>query len=187
MTPVPIMVAAAPRRGGKTLFGLDTYREQISTSARTHGVDEALVRAVIHAESAFRPNAVSHAGAGGLMQLMPGTAARFGVRDRFDAAQNIDGGVRYLAWLLRRYNGDVTLATAAYNAGEGAVDRYGGVPPYRETRGYVVKVADLFHNYSLAMNGDFGGFFRTAATVSAPRVFTPAYVRTIRTISGSAP
>ena len=87
-------------------------------------MDEAIVRAIIHAESAYNPNALSRVGAQGLMQLMPATARRFGVGDAFDASQNISGGVQYLAWLLKRFNGDLTLAAAGYNAGEGAVDKY---------------------------------------------------------------
>ena len=95
-------------------------------------MDEAIVRAIIHAESSFNPNALSRVGAQGLMQLMPPTARRFGVTNSYDAnVQNIRGGVQYLAWLLKRFNGNLTLAAAGYNAGEGAVDRYKGVPPYQ--------------------------------------------------------
>jgi len=125
----------------------DAYRDEIAAAAREFGVEEAVVRAVIHAESAFNPAALSHAGAQGLMQLMPATARRFGVSDSFDAQQNIRGGTQYLAWLLRRYNGDLTLAAAGYNAGEGAVDRYKGVPPYSETQRYVQRVGVLAERY----------------------------------------
>ena len=99
-----------------------------------------LVRAVIRQESAFDPFAVSVKGAQGLMQLMPGTARRFGVQDVFDPAENVLGGVKYLRFLMDRYEGDTRLALAAYNAGEGAVDRYEGVPPYAETRDYVERI-----------------------------------------------
>lgn len=109
----------------------------ILDGARRHGVDPLLVKAVILAESAGRRWATSPEGAMGLMQLMPATARRFGVTDPYDPAQNVAGGSRYLRWLLDRYRGDATLALAGYNAGEGAVDRHGGVPPYRETRNYV--------------------------------------------------
>lgn len=123
------------------------YQAEIAAAAREFGVEEAIVRAIIHAESAFNPSALSHAGAQGLMQLMPATARRFGVADSYDAGQNIRGGVQYLAWLLKRFNGDLTLAAAGYNAGEGAVDRYKGVPPYSETQRYVQRVGMLAERY----------------------------------------
>ncbi len=132
---------------------LDTaaYRGEIAAAAREFGVEEAIVRAIIHAESAYNPMAMSRAGAQGLMQLMPGTAARFGVGNAYDAGQNIRGGVQYLAWLLRRFNGNLTLAAAGYNAGEGAVDKYGGVPPYSETQRYVQHVGVLADRYRHAL------------------------------------
>ena len=111
------------------------------------GVEEAIVRAIIHAESAYRPNALSRVGAQGLMQLMPATARRFGVSNAFEPGQNIRGGVQYLSWLLKRFNGNLTLAAAGYNAGEGAVDRHGGVPPYQETQRYVTRVGVLADRY----------------------------------------
>ncbi len=117
------------------LYGTHILRETVGTR-----VSPALVLAVMSVESAGRADAVSHAGAAGLMQLMPATAARFGVRDRTDPGESIRGGVTYLDWLLGRFGGDPILALAAYNAGEGAVDDNGGVPPYAETRAYVPKV-----------------------------------------------
>ncbi len=126
------------------------YAAEIAAAARQHGVEEAIVRAIIHAESAYNPNALSRVGAQGLMQLMPATARRFGVGNAFDAGQNIQGGVQYLAWLLKRFNGDLTLAAAGYNAGEGAVDKYKGVPPYAETQRYVQRVAVLAERYRSA-------------------------------------
>ncbi|MCB0359204.1 MAG: lytic transglycosylase domain-containing protein, partial [Bdellovibrionales bacterium] len=119
----------------------------IKRSATEEGIDWRLVKAVVHAESAFRPQAVSPKGAMGLMQLMPATASRFGVRNAFDPEQNIRGGVRYLRFLLDRYEGNIRLALAAYNAGEGVVDQLGDVPPYRETIAYVRKVIDLHGQY----------------------------------------
>src|SRR5690606_14988162 len=116
-------------------------------AAEKHGVDEALVRAVIHAESGFRKNALSHKGAQGLMQLIPATADRFGVEDAFNARENIEGGVAYLKFLMKKFDGDIKLVTAAYNAGEGAVSRHGGVPPYSETRVYVERVGILHKRY----------------------------------------
>ncbi len=131
----------------------NAYDADIRAAAQRHGVEEAIVRAIIHAESSFNPNAVSHAGAQGLMQLMPATARRFGVTNSFDPTQNIGGGVQYLAWLLKRYNGDLTLAAAGYNAGEGAVDRHKGVPPYNETRRYVERVRLLADRYRSILPG----------------------------------
>lgn len=131
---------------------MDEYRDEVAAAALAHGVDEALVRAVIHAESAFRVNARSHKNAQGLMQLIPATAERFGVSDPYDATQNISGGVQYLAWLLRRFDNDVRLATAGYNAGEGNVDRHGGVPPFAETQVYVERVGILHARYRAALD-----------------------------------
>lgn len=108
--------------------------------ARRYDMDEKLVTAVVQAESGFDPQAVSRVGAMGLMQLMPGTAADMNVTDPFDPEQNLDGGVRYLKWMMQRFEGRVDLALAAYNAGPTAVERYGGIPPYRETRNYVTRI-----------------------------------------------
>ncbi|HJU83798.1 MAG TPA: transglycosylase SLT domain-containing protein [Holophagaceae bacterium] len=112
--------------------------------SQANGVDTYLARAIIQAESAFNYRARSRAGALGLMQLMPATAERFGVLDPFDARQNITGGVKYLKWLSDYYAGDLRKVVAAYNAGEGAVNKHNGVPPYRETLAYVPKVLDLY-------------------------------------------
>jgi soluble lytic murein transglycosylase len=116
------------------------YATEIHEISRQHDVDPALVQAVIRVESAFNPSAVSPKGAGGLMQLMPRTASALGVFDRFDPRENIRGGVRHLRYLLDRYRGNVTMAIAAYNAGEGAVDFHRGIPPYPETEQYVQRV-----------------------------------------------
>lgn len=112
----------------------------IKQIATWHQVDPLLVLSIVNVESHFQTTAFSNANAMGLMQLIPATAERFNVKDAFDASQNVKGGVRYLRWLLKRYNGDIALVAAAYNAGEGAVDKYKGVPPYPETLDYVKKV-----------------------------------------------
>lgn len=135
----------------RTALNLDAYKDAVLAAASEYGVDRALLRAVIHAESAFNPLAVSSKGAQGLMQLMPGTAGDLGVSDAFDATENIRGGARYLAQLLKAFGGDARLATAAYNAGPGAVQKYGGVPPYDETQVYVQRVAMLRDRYDKAL------------------------------------
>jgi hypothetical protein len=116
------------------------YATEIREISARHGVDPSLVESVIRAESAFNATAVSRAGARGLMQLMPKTAQALGVRDSFNPRENIEGGVRHLRYLLDRYPGNMALAIAAYNAGEGAVDSHRGIPPYAETQQYVRRV-----------------------------------------------
>jgi soluble lytic murein transglycosylase-like protein len=119
----------------------------IRASAAAWGVDPALVKAIIANESGFDANATSPTGAQGLMQLEPGTAAELGVGNAYDPAQNIWGGTRYIRGLLQRFHGDVRLAVAAYNAGPGAVEKYGGVPPYAQTQAYVQNVLNAFESY----------------------------------------
>ncbi|BDU67993.1 hypothetical protein GETHOR_00940 [Geothrix oryzae] len=125
--------------------------------ASAEGVDMHLARAIIQAESAFNYKARSKAGALGLMQLMPSTAERFGVVDPFDPRQNISGGVKYLKWLHDYYQGDLTRVVAAYNAGEGAVNRHKGIPPFRETRAYVPKVLDLYQRKAVQPDPKLAG------------------------------
>jgi hypothetical protein len=108
------------------------------------GVDPRFIHAVIKQESRYDPKAVSHVGAQGLMQMMPATAKRFGLKDPFDPAKNVEAGTKYLKWLLKRFDGDVSLALAGYNAGEGSVDKYKGVPPYGETQDYVKKIVSNY-------------------------------------------
>lgn len=133
-----------------TALNLTAYRAEVAAAAAEFGVDPALLRAVIHAESAFNPNAISTAGAEGLMQLIPGTASDMGVANPFDVSQNIRGGAQYLAGLLKEFNGDERLATAAYNAGPQNVVKYNGIPPFDETRVYVDRVATLRQRYHAA-------------------------------------
>jgi soluble lytic murein transglycosylase-like protein len=127
-------------------FGPAELLELAAAAAQRHGLDPALVSAVVAVESGFQPQAVSAKGAQGLMQLMPRTAREMGVADPFDPAANLDGGSRYLSSLVARYDGDLTRALAAYNAGMGAVARHGGVPPYAETRRYVRKVLGRYQD-----------------------------------------
>ena len=119
----------------------------VNTNASQWNVDPALVKAIIANESGFNANATSNVGAQGLMQLMPGTASGLGVTNAYDPAQNVSGGTRYIKGLLDRFNGDVRKAVAAYNAGPGAVEKYGGVPPYAETQNYVQNVLASYEKY----------------------------------------
>ena len=124
----------------------NAFDQMIRQAAQQHGVSEGLIKAVMHTESGFNINARSPVGAQGLMQLMPATARRFNVSNAYDPQQNIFGGARYLSWLLKRFNGNTQLAIAAYNAGEGNIDKYGGIPPFRETQDYVRRVTSRFQN-----------------------------------------
>jgi Transglycosylase SLT domain/Domain of unknown function (DUF4124) len=150
--PDPRPVAAKSASGGTQApaRGLRAFSSIIRAAAERYGVDARLVEAVVQTESAGNPGAVSPKGARGLMQLMPERAAELGVRDVFDPVQNVDGGVRHMRDLLQRFSGDLTLALAAYNAGEAAVRTYGGVPPYPETREYVRRVRLLYDGGLLA-------------------------------------
>jgi soluble lytic murein transglycosylase-like protein len=123
------------------------YEQIIKSCSDKYGVSVSLVKAVIHAESGYNPNAVSSKGASGLMQLMPGTAKSLRVADRFNPRDNVEGGVKYLRFLLDTFRGDVSLAVAAYNAGLSKVAKYGGIPPYNETRTYVNRVLSYMQSY----------------------------------------
>ncbi len=159
---VAAVLALLSRHAGRDVAGEDQAQVEVATgnfhiaddgrevldalieeAAATHGLSAHLVRAVVEAESAFDPLAVSPVGAQGLMQLMPATATRMGVRDPLDPRQNVFGGVKYLSQLLDRFDGDVALALAGYNAGPAKVARYRGIPPYGETRGYVTRIRSL--------------------------------------------
>ena len=141
----PAVAPAATESGGTVSQGLRAFAHLIRAAAERYGVDTRLVEAMVQTESAGNPTAVSPKGARGLMQLMPERAALLGVRNSFDPGQNVDGGVRHMRDLLQSFGGDVTLALAAYNAGEAAVRSYGGVPPFAETREYVRRVRALYN------------------------------------------
>lgn len=142
----------AEPRVKSSLAGKAGYDQLVDEVSRTYGLESALLHAVISVESRYNPKAKSRKGAAGLMQLMPGTAKRYGVTDRFDPLQNLEGGARYLRDLLRMFDNNVSLTLAAYNAGERAVAKYGNrVPPYRETLDYVPRVLDFYRQYQAGL------------------------------------
>lgn len=140
----PAVSRKSQNEGDESVQG--KFAEIIQQAAQKYNVDPRLIQAVIRAESNFNPKATSSAGAMGLMQLMPATAAGLGVTDPYDPKDNIFGGTKFLARLLQKYKNDISLALAAYNAGPGAVDRYGGIPPYSETRIYVQRVLQYYQS-----------------------------------------
>jgi soluble lytic murein transglycosylase-like protein len=146
--PPPPMPAAATAAKPEAAADIPTL---LQNAGSRHNIDAELLASIVHAESGFNARAVSRAGARGLMQLMPGTAAELGVTDAFQPGQNIAGGSAYFDALLTRYHDDLKLALAAYNAGPAAVDRYHGIPPYRETRAYVARVMIEFKRRKLAL------------------------------------
>ena len=159
--------------------------ETVARIAEQNQLPPQLIHSVIQVESNYDPYAVSPKGAQGLMQLIPSTARRFGVSDAFDPVDNIQGGARYLKYLLELYKGDDALALAAYNAGEGAVSRYGGVPPYAETRNYVNKVRQRLEGAALRETGTHASAVQTKAEAAADNpapVYNP--IREVRDADG---
>lgn len=146
--PTNVRVTAVRRKARYHIGVSDLELEQaVSRAAQQHHVQPALLLAVMKAESSFNPTVISKAGAVGLMQLIPETAIRHGVRNLYDTNDNVTGGAKHLRYLLDRFHGNIRLALAAYNAGEGRVDRYGQIPPYKETQEYVKKVLVYYRNY----------------------------------------
>ena len=160
------LVAKVSMSSSRSMRGFTTGDEKVDsyilTSARRYRIDPLLIYAQMHQESAFKARARSYKGASGLMQLMPATARRFGVKNIWDAEENIEAGVKYMRWLIDKFNGDVVLALAGYNAGEGAVMKYGWrIPPYRETQEYVRRIAGRYNSIT------DGNFVRKAQKLDA--------------------
>jgi soluble lytic murein transglycosylase-like protein len=147
-TPYRVSTSKPVKTSSRHPLTPDRYAPLLEKAAREHSLDRALLQAMIATESGFDPHAVSSKGAVGLMQLMPETARRYGVRNRYDPAENIQGGAKYLRDLMRKFNNDLSLTLAAYNAGEDAIIQYGNrIPPYRETLQYVPRVLTLYRQY----------------------------------------
>lgn len=163
---------AAPMSAGPATGAATPFAAEIEAAAQQEGVDPALLKALIRQESNFNPNAVSPAGATGLTQLMPATAAGLGVTDPTDPKQALAGGAKYLRQQLDRFGGDEKMALAAYNAGPGAVARFGGVPPYAETQNYVQKVLGYAEQYRTA--GAAAPAPVAAAALATPLATSPA-------------
>jgi len=159
---------------GTVVSSTSGVRELVRQVSVEHGLDPNLVDALVRVESAYNPKALSHKGAMGLMQLMPATASRLGVDDPFDPEQNVRGGVREFARLVDHYRGNLQFALAAYNAGEGAVSRYRGIPPYKETRNYVSRILTIYTGQPYRLSGSY-------RTVRVKMVKDPSTGRTLIT------
>ncbi len=165
MPPEPLPAVTAPPPKPSEVLTASELQEVLGGPGKAHDLDVDLLAAVVHAESAGHVHARSRAGAQGLMQLMPATATSLGVRDAFAPSENVGGGAAYLDALLRRYGNNIAWALAAYNAGPGAVDRFHGIPPYRETRRYVARI---IHEFNQRYNAR-----QAAPTLAAPTLAAP--------------
>jgi hypothetical protein len=166
----------------------NAFDQLIRQAAQQHGISEGLIKAVMHTESGFNINARSPVGAQGLMQLMPATARRFNVSNAYDPQQNIFGGAKYLSWLLKRFNGNTQYAIAAYNAGEGNVDKYGGIPPFRETRDYVRRVTSRYQNlYASSLGSTSNASSASPQVIAQSANYTPPANNNANNAVSSAP
>ncbi len=170
--PTPRVVPANPRIDKTALAPLNVG-DAVNQSSNRYHLDPDFINSVIHAESGFKVRAVSPKGAQGLMQLMPQTAANLGVKNSFDPAGNVDGGTRYLRELLEMYNFDVVKALAAYNAGPHRVEKYKGVPPYRETQAYISRIIRDYNRKKLAQRKAATAAAKKSAATTKPKVATP--------------
>ena len=178
VVPEKVIAPAASAAPTKPSSGA-SVSELVTNIAGRHDVEPLLVDSVIRVESNYNPYAISPKGAMGLMQLIPGTARRFGVSDTFEPEQNIEGGVRYLKYLMQLYNGDERLALAAYNAGEGAVAKYKGIPPYPETQNYVYQVGKRLGQSREAEKTAAEKKIKAAKADLKPEIHVPVIVKTV--------
>lgn len=183
----PVEVTAAPPAApaAATPSASDGLNAVVESIAAQNSLNPQLIHSVIKVESNYNPNAVSPKGALGLMQLIPATARRFGVTDVFDPVENIQGGARYLKYLLDLYNNDISLALAAYNAGEGAVAKYGNVPPYAETRNYLLLVAKHFQESQKAAEAAAAQRKQQQAKAAAPNPDAPRQIQQVNEADGT--
>lgn len=165
----------------------ETMESIFKEASAAYGISEQLLKAVAKAESDFNPNCTSNAGAMGVMQLMPSTAKELGVTDAYDVRQNIMGGAKLLSQLLSKYNGDTSLALAAYNAGSGNVDKYGGIPPFKETQNYVSKILGYLNDGNIAIPNTTYAAANNSGTTSNQSELTTIYAQAAANTAASGP